>query len=57
MGNRFLSRLKRFIVGVILFIVISIASLWVTSWALEPAPFGAAMAPDPLQHQDAIIQV
>ena len=40
-----------------LFIVISIASLWVTSWALEPEPFGAARAPDPLDHQDAIIQV
>ena len=41
----------------ILFFVISIASLWVTSWALEPTPAGAAQAPDPSSHQDAIIQV
>ncbi len=57
MSNRILSRLKRFSVAVMLFIVISIASLWVTSWALEPEPFGAAQAPDPLDHQEAIIQV
>ena len=57
MSNRFLSRLKKFTVGVILLVVISIASLWVTSWALEPAPFGAATAPDSLEYQDAIIQV
>jgi hypothetical protein len=40
-----------------MFLVIAVASLWVTSWALEPQPFGAAAAPDPLDHQDAIIQV
>jgi len=57
MSNRFLSRLKKFTVGVILLVVISVASLWVTSWALEPAPIGAATAPDPLEYQDAIIQV
>ena len=57
MSNRFLGRLKRAAAGVILFVSISIASLWVTSWALEPAPVGAAMAPDPRRHQDAIIQV
>ena len=57
MSNRFLSRLKKFTVAVILFAVLTIASLLVTSWALEPQPFGTALAPDPLDHQDAIIQV
>ena len=57
MSHRFLSRLRKFTYGVILFVVISIASLWVTSRALEPEPFGAARAPDPLDHQEAIIQV
>ena len=57
MSNRFLRRLKKFTVAVMLFVVLSIASLWVTSWALEPQPFGTAQAPDPLDYQDAIIQV
>lgn len=57
MSNRLLSRLKKFTYGAMLVVVIAIASLWVTSWALEPQPFGAATAPDPLQHEDAIIQV
>ena len=57
MSNRFFSRLRKFTFGVIMFIVISIASLWVTSWALEPEPVAKASAPDPLRHQDAIIQV
>ena len=57
MSNRFLSRLRKFSYGVALFVVISIASLWVTSWALEPVPIGAAMAPDARNHQDAIIQL
>ncbi len=57
MSNRFLSRLRKLSYGVVLFVVISLASLWVTSWALEPQPLAAAMAPDPLRHRDAIIQV
>jgi len=57
MSNRFLSRLKKFTYGVILFVVISIASMWVTSWALEPEPFGVAQAPHPLDYEEAIIQV
>ncbi len=57
MSNRFLRRLKKFTVAVMLFVVLSISSLWVTSWALEPQPFGTAQAPDPLDYQDAIIQV
>ena len=57
MSNRFLSRLKKFTLAVILFAILTIASLLVTSWALEPQPFGTAQAPDPLDYQDAIIQV
>ena len=43
--------------GVVLFVALSIASLWVTSWALEPEPFRAATPPDRLDDQEAIIQV
>ncbi len=35
----------------------AVASLWMTSWALEPTPVGAAVAPDPVSHRDAVIQV
>jgi hypothetical protein len=52
-----LRRLRIFTVGMMLLVVLLIASLWVTSWALEPEPFAAAAAPDPLHHEDAIIQV
>ena len=37
--------------------VIAASSLVITSWALEPAPFGEAVAPDPDAHPEAIIQV
>jgi len=57
MQQTFATRLKRFTTGMLLFFVILIASLWVTSWALEPTPAGAANAPAPANHQDAIIQV
>jgi len=57
MSRKFLSRIRKLTVGLILFFVVSVASLWVTSWALEPEPFGVAGAPDPVNHQDAIIQV
>jgi hypothetical protein len=57
MSRRYLSRRRKFTVGLILFIVISGATLWVTSWALEPEPFGAPLAPDPAAYQGAIIQV
>ncbi len=43
--------------GIVLLIGLSAASLWMTSWAIEPEPFGAAVAPDPAQHEEAIIQV
>ena len=36
---------------------VAFSSLWITSWALEPEPFGEAVAPDPKSHDDAIIQV
>ena len=35
----------------------TLASLWLTSWALEPEPFGAPVAPDPTRHREAVIQV
>jgi hypothetical protein len=35
----------------------AVASLWATSWALEPEPAGAAIAPDPDDYKDAVIQV
>jgi len=40
-----------------MFLVLVVASLWATSMALEPEPFGVAGAPDPSQHADAIVQV
>lgn len=35
----------------------AVASLWATSWALEPKPVGVAVAPDPAEYRDAVIQV
>lgn len=35
----------------------ALASLWLTSWALEPEPVGEAIAPDPRSYSDAVIQV
>lgn len=35
----------------------TVASLMLTSWALEPEPIGEAIAPDPQTHADAVIQV
>ncbi len=43
--------------GIVLLLGLSAASLWVTSWAIEPEPVGAAVAPDPARHEEAIIQV
>jgi hypothetical protein len=57
MSNGFSGRLKRITCGIVLLLVIAAASLWVTSWALEPEPFGAAKAPQPRDHEQAIIQV
>ncbi len=37
--------------------IVAASSLWITSWALEPEPYGEAVAPDPDAHPDAIIQV
>ena len=33
------------------------ASLALASWALEPTPYGAAVAPDPDNHSEPVIQV
>ena len=57
MSTKTFGRLKKITYGFILFILISITSLWVTTWALEPTPAGSAVAPDPLRHEEAIIQV
>lgn len=40
-----------------LLIVLTGASLWATSMALEPESVGAAKAPDPLAHPEAVVQV
>lgn len=52
-----LRRMQRVAYGSMLFIVLVVASLWITSWALEPAPVGREGAPDPAAHPEAIIQV
>jgi hypothetical protein len=49
--------MRKFVYGIVLFFGLSVASLWVTSWAIEPEPFGVALAPDPAEHEEAIIQV
>ena len=49
--------MKKLAKGFLLLMVALVASAWVTSWAIEPEAFGEARAPDPLQHDDAIIQV
>ena len=43
--------------GMTYFLLFVAGSLWLTSWALEPTPAGAAVAPDPGEFEDAIIQV
>ena len=50
-------RLSRFLAGTALLLVCTVASLWATSMALEPEPYGDAAAPDPSQHPDAVVQV
>ena len=49
--------LTRIMAGAALFIVLTLASLWATSMALEPVPVGVAKAPDPSQHPEAVVQV
>ncbi len=49
--------LTRFLAGAALFVILTIASLWATSMALEPVPYGDAEAPDPSQHPEAVVQV
>lgn len=50
-------RLTRFLAGVAMFVVLTAASLWATSMALEPEPFSEATAPDPTRHPDAVVRV
>lgn len=56
-GNEAMRRLTRFLAGVAIFLVFAVASLWATSMALEPEPFGEATAPDPIHHTEAVVQV
>lgn len=49
--------MTRFLAGTALLIVLAVASLWATSMALEPEPYGIANAPDPSQHPEAVVQV
>lgn len=50
-------KIGKFVAGVVVFIALTGASLWATSLALEPTAYGAAVAPDPANHPDAVIQV
>lgn len=50
-------RFIRFLAGAALFIVLTGMSLWATSVALEPEPFGEGGAPDPMRHPEAVVQV
>ena len=43
--------------GFVAFLVVVSASLVVTSWALEPVPYGKAVAPDPSVNPEPIVQV
>jgi hypothetical protein len=56
-SNRSMRLLKRLTGGMIVFFIIFIASLWVTSRALEPQSVGEAKAPNPRNHPDAVIQI
>lgn len=48
---------RKLTLGFVAFILVVAASLWVTSWALEPEPHGDAVAPDPAIHPEAVIRV
>jgi hypothetical protein len=49
--------LSRYLAALALFVALGVASLWATSMALEPQPFGDANAPDPAQYREAIVRV
>ncbi len=50
-------RLRRFLTGMLLVPVLIVASLFITSAALEPEPVGRSVAPHPAEHPQAVIQV
>jgi len=50
-------RLVKFMSSTAAGMALVVASLWATSLALEPTPFGTATAPDPTHHSGAVIQV
>ena len=48
---------RKAMLGVMTIAAVAGASLWLTARALEPEPFGEAIAPDPGSHSGAVIQV
>lgn len=50
-------RIIRIMSTVFVFMALTGASLWATSLALEPTPFGTAKAPDPASYSDAVVRV
>jgi hypothetical protein len=48
---------RRFVTRLVVFVVVVMSSLWATSLALEPDGIGEALAPDPVEFTDAVIQV
>ena len=50
-------KLKRLLAGAALFVALAMASLWVTSMALEPEAFGNASAPNPATHPGPVVRV
>jgi hypothetical protein len=49
--------MKKVIIGVTAAMALLAASLWATSLALEPAGIGVALAPEPADHPEPVIQV
>ncbi len=56
-GTKTVRWLIRLFSSVIVVLAFLAASLWATSMALEPVPFGEATAPDPSRHPQAVVQV
>ncbi len=50
-------RFSKILVSMIAFFGLAAASMWATSMALEPVSIGAAYAPEPDSHPEAIVQV
>lgn len=57
MKSRLLKALRKTMLVTLTVGAVAVASLWLTSWALEPEPFGEPVAPDPSRYSDAVIRV